>query len=312
MSETVDLTTQLGKVLLPSPIIAASGTFGHGAEVAHLCDPTRLGAVTSKSQAPFLWAGNRAPRLIPVAAGMVNAVGLQGRGIEHWIERDLPELKATGARVIASIWGFTVEDFAQAARLLVAVQDQLVGVEINLSCPNHGSGATVFSHDTALSAEVVQAVHATNLQVPLFAKLSAGVTDLPEVAGAVVGAGATGLTLINTFRSLVIDAETRRPALGAAGGGLSGPALKVIALRAVHDVAQAHPHIPIIGTGGVLTGLDAVEMLLAGASAVGVGTATFYEPRATHRITDELVDWCRTHGVESVRDLIGGLKEPEK
>ncbi len=311
MKSQVDLSTQLGTIKLTNPIIAASGTFGHGDEVAKLCDPKLLGAVTAKSQAPFAWAGNPSPRLYPVPSGMVNAVGLQGRGIEHWVKEDLPALRAQGARVIASVWGFEVSDFAEATKALAEVRDELIGIEVNLSCPNHGAGSTVFSHDPELSATVVRAVVDVGGGLPILAKLSAGVADLPEVAGAVITAGAMGLTLVNTFRALVIDTETRRPALGGAGGGLSGPAIKVIALRAVHDVAQAFPGIPIVGTGGVLTGTDAVEMLMAGASAVGVGTATFTEPRAMHRISNELEKWCRKHGVSSVSELVGSLQEPK-
>lgn len=314
-----DMAVRIGALTLPNPIVAASGTFGHGDEVAALCDPTRLGAVTAKSQAVFAWPGNPAPRLHPVSAGMVNAVGLQGRGVAHWIEHDLPALRARGARVIASIWGHSVEDYAAAARSLRAVADEVVAVEVNLSCPNlphgdtagSGAGAPMFAQDERLSAEVVRAVRAVAGEQVLLAKLSPGVPELSEIAGAVLAAGATGLTLVNTARALVIDAETRRPALGGRGGGLSGAAIKPLALRAVHDVTQAHPGVPVIGTGGVMTGTDAVEMLLAGASAVGVGTATFLDPRATLRIADELARWCATHGVAAVRELSGGLRWPD-
>lgn len=310
--QAVDLKVRLGPLTLVGPIIAASGTFGHGDEVARLCDPSRLGAVTVKSQAPFAWPGNPAPRLHPSTCGMVNAVGLQGLGIDHWVEHDLPALRASGARVIASIWGHTVDDYAAAARRLTSVADQIVALEVNLSCPNLHPGAAatsvMFAHDPLATAAAIEAVQREGVGVPIFAKLSPGVADLPEIAGAALQAGATGLTLVNTLRALLIDAEARRPLLGAGGGGLSGAAIKPVALRAVHDVTQAYPGTPVIGTGGVMSGVDAVEMLLAGATAVGVGTATFVDPRAPLRIHDELVAWCRHHGLGRVSELTGGLQ----
>jgi dihydroorotate dehydrogenase (NAD+) catalytic subunit len=304
----LDLSVTIGGLRLANPIVAASGTFGHGDEVARVCDPTRLGAVTTKSQAPFEWAGNPAPRLHPATAGMVNAVGLQGHGVTDWVARDLPALRARGATVIASIWGHTVDDYASAAAMLLPAVAELAAVEVNLSCPNTSAGSTIFAHDSGATAAVVGAVAASGLDLPILAKLSAGVADLPAIAGAALGAGATGLTLVNTVRAFAIDGEARRPVLGSPGGGLSGPAIKPIALRAVHDVHLAHPGVPIVGTGGVTSGLDAVEMLLAGATAVGVGTATFLEPRATLRILDELTRWCVHHDVDRVAALTGGLR----
>lgn len=303
----VDLEVRIGDLALPSPVVAASGTFGHGDEIARLCDPARLGAVTTKSQAPFPWPGNPAPRLHPAAAGMVNAVGLQGRGIERWLAEDLPPLVARGARVIASVWGLTTDDFVRAAAG-VASASGVVAVEVNLSCPNLAHGELI-AHDPEATATTVRAVVDAVGVVPVFAKLSPNATDVVAVARAAVDAGATALTCVNTVRAFLVDARTRAPALGAGNGGLSGAAIKPIALRVVHDVARALPGVPIIGTGGVMTGEDAIEMLLAGATAVGVGTATFLDPRATLRITDELVDWCARHGVTRVRDLTGALRE---
>ncbi|HZP27714.1 MAG TPA: dihydroorotate dehydrogenase [Acidimicrobiia bacterium] len=316
----VDLRVRLGPLELPNPVIAASGTFGHADEVGRLCPPDRLGAVTAKSQAPFPWPGNPAPRLHMTTGGMINAVGLQGRGIEHWIDADLPALRALGARVIASVWGHDVDDFAVAAKALRRASAELVAVEVNVSCPNlhadgaRGSHATIFAHDPGMTEAAVRAVVDAELGLPVFAKLSPNVTDLAEIASAAVRGGATGLTLINTLRALAVDAETRLPTLGAGagGGGLSGAAVKPVALRAVHDVARAHPSVPIIGTGGVFSGVDAVEMLLAGASAVGVGTATFLEPRASLRILAELVDWCVAHDVARVADLTGALPDRDE
>ena len=299
----VDLTVSLGRLSLPNPIVTASGTFGHGAEVARLGDPGRLGAVTAKSVSPEPWAGNPAPRLHLTAAGMLNAVGLQGPGVAAWVADDLPALRATGARVIASVWGHTVDDFARATEMLADAD--VIAIEVNASCPN--LHASIFSHDPdATHAVVAAVVRATSR--PVFAKLSPNVTDLTTIARAAVDAGADGLTLVNTVLGLGIDAETRRPVLGAGGGGLSGPAIKPIALRAVHTVTRALPGVPVIGTGGVASGLDAVEMLLAGASAVAVGTASFRDPRAPHRVLEELRDWCDAHNVARVSDLTGALE----
>ena len=298
----------LGALELANPIVAASGTFGHGDEVARVCDPSRLGAVTAKSQASFAWEGNPPPRLHPATAGMVNAVGLQGHGVEHWVAHDLPGLRASGARVIASIWGHTVDDYRAAAEMLSSATTAVVAVEVNLSCPNTRHGSEIFAHDAAATAAVVRSVAEADLGLPLFAKLSAGVADLPRISGAALEAGATGLTLVNTVRAFLIDAEARRGVLGSSGGGLSGSAIKPIALRAVHDVTRAHPGTPVIGTGGVSSGLDAVEMLLAGATAVGVGTASFLEPRAPLRILGELETWCARHGVARVSELTGALR----
>jgi dihydroorotate dehydrogenase (NAD+) catalytic subunit len=306
----VDARVRIGPLELPNPIVAASGTFGHGDEVARHCDPSRLGAVTTKSLAPYEWPGNPAPRLHMTPAGMLNAVGLQGPGVGHWVEHDLPRLRARGARVIASVWGRTTEEFGRAAKLLDPARDELVAVEVNVSCPNLEDRSNMFGHSSEATAAATAAVLDADLGVPVLVKLSPNVTDIREIAGAALGAGATGLTLVNTVLGLVVDAERRRPVLGAGGGGLSGPAIKPIALRAVQDVARAYPDVPIIGTGGVSIGIDAVEMLLAGASALGVGTATFRDPRAPVRVLDELLQWCASRGVHRVRHLTGALEDP--
>lgn len=307
----VDLRVRVGDLELANPLVAASGTFGHGDEVARLCPPDRLGAVTVKSLAAFAWPGNPPPRLHPApGGGMLNSVGLQGPGVEHWVAHELPALRVLGARVIASIWGRTVEDFAVGAKMLEPAKRELVAVEVNVSCPNVEDRSRMFAHSPESTAAAVRAVVAADLGLPLFAKLSPNTFEIVAVAGAALGAGADGLTLINTLLGFGIDASRRRPVLGAGSGGLSGAPIKPVALRAVHDVSRAHPGVPVIGTGGVTSGEDVVEMLLAGASAVGVGTITFREPRAMLRILDELVAWCADHGVARVADLTAALEEP--
>ena len=306
----VELGVQLGPVTLPNPIVAASGTFGHGAEVAALCDPREIGAVTVKSVAAFPWSGNPPLRVTEApGGGMLNSVGLPGPGVDAWIECDLPALEARGARVIASIWGRSADEYAAAARPLKAVAHRLVAIEVNLSCPNVEARGDVFAHSVDATRAAMRAVvESVGDTVPTFAKLSPNVTDIVEIARAALDSGATGLTLVNSVMGLLIDAGARRPRLGAGGGGLTGAPIKPIALRAVWDVAREFPNVPIIGTGGVSSGVDAIEMMLAGASAVGVGTATFADPRATLRIVREMQQWCERNRVHRVRDLIGGLQ----
>jgi dihydroorotate dehydrogenase (NAD+) catalytic subunit len=308
-SSGTDLTVDLGALRLPNPVVAASGTFGHGDELAALCDPRGIGAVTTKSVAVFASEGNPPLRVAEApGGGMINSVGLPGPGIDAWIAHDLPALEARGARVIASIWGRTVADFERAARRLADVSPRIVAVEANLSCPNVEARAHVFAHDPDTTRAATRAVvEALGGAVPVFAKLSPNVTDLVTIAGAALEAGASGLTLVNTVMGLVVDATTRAPRLGAGGGGVSGPPIKPVALRAVWEVSRAFPGVVIIGTGGVGSGEDAIEMLLAGASAVGVGTATFLDPRATLRIVAEIDAWCVRNDVARVRDLTRGL-----
>ncbi|HVW32861.1 MAG TPA: dihydroorotate dehydrogenase [Acidimicrobiia bacterium] len=308
MTAAVDLTCRLGPLTLPNPIVAASGTYGHGDEVARLGDPAALGAVTAKSLSAFPWEGNPAPRVWEATAGMLNSVGLQNPGVDAWLEHDLPPLLARGARVIVSLWGRSVDDYAKAAAALGPALARLTAVEVNVSCPNLEDRGHMFAADPEATAAAVGAVLGQVGETPVFAKLSPNVTDLVAVAAAAMGAGATGLTLINTVLGLAIDAETRRPRLGAGGGGLSGPAIKPVALRAVADVARALPGTPIIGTGGVRRAVDAAEMLLAGASAVGVGTASFFDPRAAEAVAAGLARWCADHAVARSADLVGGLQ----
>jgi dihydroorotate dehydrogenase (NAD+) catalytic subunit len=299
----VDMTTEVGSVRLANPVMTASGTAGHGAELARYFDLSSLGAVVVKSLSAEPWAGNPSPRVTEVDAGMLNSVGLQNPGVKAWLEGELPPLLATGARVVASIWGFTVEAYEKAAAALAGAPPEVVAVEVNLSCPNIESRRAMFAHSPALTAEAMAATAACGR--PRWAKLSPNVTDLTEIAGAALDAGAEALTLVNTVMGMAIDVETRRPRLGAGGGGLSGPAMRPVAVRAVYDVCTAFPDATVVGAGGIATGEHAVELMLAGASAVQVGTATFADPRAPARVAGELERWCRRHNVARVADLVG-------
>ncbi|HVL04600.1 MAG TPA: dihydroorotate dehydrogenase [Acidimicrobiales bacterium] len=298
-----DMSAAIGSVRLPSPVMTASGTAGHGAELARYVDLASLGAVVVKSLSAEPWAGNPSPRVTEVDAGMLNSVGLQNPGVEAWLEHELPPLLATGARVVASIWGFTVEAYEKAAAALAAAPPEVMAVEVNLSCPNIESRRAMFAHSPVLTAEAMAATAGCGR--PRWAKLSPNVTDITEIAGAALEVGAEALTLINTVMGMVIDVDTGRPRLGAGGGGLSGPAIRPVAVRAVYDVCAAFPDAAVVGAGGIASGVHAVELLMAGASAVEVGTATFADPRAPGRVAAELERWCRRHDVARVADLVG-------
>ena len=295
----VDLTTTIGSVVLPNPVLTASGTAGHGAELADAGDLGRLGAIVTKSVAPWPWAGNAPPRLHPVTAGMINSVGLQGAGVGAWLEHDLPALSASWARVVASIWGRTVDDYAEAALALADAPDAVVAVEVNLSCPNL-EGKGMFAQSPDATHDAMAATSACRR--PRWAKLTAAVTDLVAVAGAAVDGGADAATLINTVPSMLIDVDERRALMG----GLSGASMHPIAVRAVYDVRAAWPQLPIVGVGGVTDARTALELMLAGASAVQVGTATFADAGAPWRILEDLTAWCRRHGVVRLSPLVGG------
>ncbi|MFZ8998062.1 MAG: dihydroorotate dehydrogenase [Ilumatobacteraceae bacterium] len=297
----VDTGVRVGSVGFRSPIMTASGTAGYGRELAPYVDLSAIGAVVTKSLASFEWPGNPAPRLHPTPQGMLNAVGLQGPGVSEWLAHEVPELVESGATVVCSIWGRTVEEYRRAADLLAAAPPEVVAVEVNLSCPNLEGRGGIFAHDAERSAEVVAATAGCGR--PRWAKLSPNTDRIVEVAEAVAAAGAEAVTLVNTLLGLVVDPITWRPALGNGGGGLSGRAIHPVAVRAVHDVRRALPDLPIVGAGGVASGWDALEMLLVGADAVQVGTANFADPGATRRIHDELVDLLASRDIRSVADL---------
>ncbi|MFN2608353.1 MAG: dihydroorotate dehydrogenase [Acidimicrobiales bacterium] len=303
MRRPVDLSATIGSVRLPNPVLTASGTAGHGTELRSYVDLASLGAVVVKSLSAEPWAGNPPPRLHATDAGMLNSVGLQNPGVAAWLADELPALLASGARVVASIWGLTVAAYERAAALLAGAPPAVVAVEVNLSCPNLDGGRHVFAHSPEATAGAVGATIGCGR--PRWAKLSGDVADVVEIAGAALGAGAESLTLVNTVRGLAIDPETRRPVLGAGSGGLSGPAIRPVAVRAVHECRRAFPGAGIVGVGGVSRGVHAVELLLAGADAVQVGTASFADPRAPARVGAELARWCADHGLARVADLVG-------
>ncbi|MHB8682470.1 MAG: dihydroorotate dehydrogenase [Acidimicrobiales bacterium] len=302
----VDLGTSVGSVRLPNPVMTASGTAGHGAELAGYVDLSSLGAIVVKSLSADPWPGNRPPRVHETPAGMLNSVGLQGPGVAAWMAEDLPALLDRGARVVVSIWGSRVVDFERAAVLLAGLPG-IVAVEVNVSCPNIEDRSRMFAHSPAATAEAVEAAGAAGL--PRWAKLSPNTADLLDVAGAALGAGAEALVLVNTLLGMAIDVRHGRYVLGSgpAGGGLSGAAIRPVALRAVHDVRAAFPAASIVGVGGIGRGVDAVEMLMAGANAVQVGTATFRDPRAPAKVLAGLARWCRWHGVGSAEELVGAV-----
>ena len=299
----VDLTTRVGRVVLPNPVMTASGTAGHGAELGAYFDLSHLGAVVVKSLSAKAWQGNPAPRLHPVPAGMMNSVGLQNPGVDAWREHELPALQARGARVVASIWGFTIEDYKLAADALATCGPEVIAVEVNLSCPNTEAGRQMFAHDPARAAAAIAATAGCGR--PRWAKLSPNVTDIVPVAGAVLDAGADAVTLVNTVMGLAIDPATGTARLGNGGGGLSGAAIHPVAVRAVYEVRAAFPDATIVGVGGVTSGETAAELLAAGANAIQVGTATFADPRAPDRVLRELRTWCTKHKLSHIDDLIG-------
>ena len=297
----IDTRVTVGSVELRTPVMTASGTAGYGTELAGYLDLGALGAVVTKSLAAYEWPGNPAPRLHPTPQGMINAVGLQGPGVQYWLDHVVGDLVATGATVVASIWGRRLEDYAEAAELLAAAPPEVVAVEVNLSCPNLEGRGSIFAHDVSLSADVIAATAACGR--PRWAKLSANTDRIIDVADAVMGAGAEAVTCINTLLGLAYDPTTLAPTLGAGGGGLSGRAIHPVAVRAVHDVHRALPDVPIIGVGGVASAWDAIELMLAGATAVQVGTASFADPGAAAAIQTGLVDWATERGLPRLADI---------
>lgn len=303
--QDVDLTTEVAGLVLDNPIATASGCFASGREMDRFLDVSRIGAVVVKSVTRAPRSGLATPRMVETPSGMLNAIGLQNPGIDAWLERDLPWLADHGASTVVSIAGDTVEDFAHVARRLRGVAG-VRAIEVNLSCPNVQHRGLVFALDPEASAAVIGGV-ARVADVPVLAKLSADASDVVAVARAVVDAGADGLTLINTVLGMAIDPVTGVVELANTYGGLSGPAIRPIAVRVVHQVRCAMPEVPIVGCGGVRTVEDVVQFLRAGANAVAVGTGGFVDPFVTGTLRDDLAAWMARNGHRSVRELIGSV-----
>ena len=303
-----DLKVKIATLTLKNPVMTASGTFGYGMEYASFYDLARLGAVVVKGIRSIPSHGNPTPRVCEVAGGMLNAIGLQGPGVEKFIHDDhyLPALRETGATVIVNIWGTTVDEYAAVAEKLTSVPG-VAALEVNISCPNVKAGGAAFGTDPHLAQEVISAVRkATTL--PLIVKLSPNVTDITEFARISEACGADAISLINTISAMAIDIEKRRPVLANITGGLSGPAVKPVAVRMVYQCYRA-VKIPIIGMGGIFSGADAVEFMLAGATAVAVGTANFPDPFAPLKVIDFISEYLDKHGFASASQLVGALEK---
>jgi dihydroorotate dehydrogenase (NAD+) catalytic subunit len=306
----VSMVTDLLRVRLPNPVVAASGCFGSGQEMGTVMDLRRIGGIVTKSVTVRPVRGLPPPRMAETESGMLNAIGLQNPGIDEFIRKDGPFISKVGVPVFVSIAGKTVEEFAEVAARLRQIP-QIVAIEANISCPNVERRNLVFACDPDAAGQVINRITQVTA-LPVFAKLTPDVTDIATVARECVRAGATGLSLINTLLGMAIDVDTFRPSLGAVTGGLSGPAIRPVAIRAVFQVARALPEVPIIGMGGIRTARDAIEFLLAGAWAVAVGTANFFNPHATLEIAAGIADFLAARGLRSPSDLRGRVQAAEE
>ena len=301
----VDMNVNLGGLKMASPVATASGTFGYGIEYIGAVDYSKLGAITAKGLRVEAWPGNPSPRHAEVPGGLVNAIGLQGTGVAHYLKITLPFFRSKTGKipVIANIWGGSVEEYAEVARML---GDKVEAIEMNVSCPNVKAGGHTFGQDPKILSEVVSAVRAAT-KLPLFVKLAPNVPSIVPYVKACEDSGADALSLINTIPAMVIDVETRKPVLANSTGGLSGRAVHPVAVKLVYDAHRA-TKLPILAMGGIYSAKDAVEFFLAGASAVAVGTATFTNPEAVSNVYDGLAAYCEKHGFQSIRDLTGALE----
>jgi dihydroorotate dehydrogenase (NAD+) catalytic subunit len=300
----MDLRVRIGSLELPNPVIAASGCFGYGLEYDEVVDLSRLGAVAVKGLFLAEREGHPPPRIAETPSGMLNAIGLQGIGVHRFVHEKLPLLRARGARTIVNICGTTLDEYAEIARVLSDAEG-VAAIELNISCPNIKEGGIQFGCSLAGTAQVTAAVRRVTA-LPLIPKLTPNVTDVASFAAAAANAGADAVSLVNTFLAMAIDVETRRPKLSNVLGGLSGPAIRPIAVRMVWECRQA-TSIPIIGMGGITDAADALEFILAGATAVQIGTANFADPFVWDHVLDGLAEYGARHGVARVGDLVGGL-----
>ena len=304
MSARPDLAVNVGGIRMKNPVTVASGTFGYGREYAHLVDVRALGAITVKGIRLEPWGGNPLPRHVEVPGGMVNAIGLQGPGVDGFVREHLPFLRETGVPVIVNIWGTSIDEYAEvAARLSDA--EGVAGIEVNISCPSVKAGGASFGTDPLAVSALVAAVR-RRTRLPLIPKLAPNVPSIRPFAVAAAEAGADALSLINTIPAMVIDIETRRPVLANKVGGLSGPAIHPVAVKLVWDAAQA-VRIPIVAMGGITGPEQAIEFLIAGATAVAVGTATFIDPGTVLRVIAGIEAYLVRHGMQSVAELTGAM-----
>ena len=300
-----DMTVNLAGIPLRNPVMTASGTFGYGEEFAEYVDMETIGAFITKGLSLKPRAGNPTPRIVETPGGMLNAIGLQNVGIDAFIAKKVPYLRSVGTPAIANFFGNTVDEYAEMARRLGEIPE-VAALEVNISCPNVKQGGIVFGTDPDCAASVVSACRAATKK-PLIVKLSPNVTDVVVMARACEDAGADALSLINTLTGMAIDLNRRRPVLANITGGFSGPAIKPIALRMVWQVAKA-VKLPIIGIGGIMNAIDALEFMLAGATAVQVGTASFINPGAAQTIAEDMEAWLIDNGVADIKSLIGALE----
>lgn len=301
----VNLQVNLGGLVMKNPVTTASGTFAAGYEFSDFVDVSSLGAVTTKGVSLNGWEGNASPRIAETPSGMLNSIGLQNPGVEHLKEIDLPWLAEAGATTIVNVSGHSFQEYIDVIEALEEVSS-IGAYEVNISCPNVDAGGMTIGTDPASVLEVVGMCRKATKR-PLIVKLTPNVTSISEIAKAAVDAGADALSLINTLMGMAIDAESQRPQLARVIGGLSGPAVKPVALRCVWEVHKA-VGVPILGMGGICTGQDAIEFILAGATAVAVGTANFIDPASTVKVIDGIVDYCERHGVQDINELRGALK----
>ncbi len=300
----VDLSVRIGSLVLKNPIVAASGCFGYGVEYADLVDLSSLGAVAVKGLFLSEREGHPPPRIVETPSGMLNAIGLQGIGVKRFVEEKLPELRARGATVIVNVCGSTIDEYVEVSRIL-ADADGVAALELNISCPNIKEGGIQFGCSLAGTRDVVSAVRKVT-DLPLFPKLTPNVTDVASFARAAEDAGADAVSLVNTFLAMAIDVESRRPRLSNIVGGLSGPAIRPIAVRMVYECRQA-VRIPIIGMGGIADARDALEFLIAGATAVQVGTASFVDPLIWSGLIEGIGDYLTRHRLARIDQIVGTL-----